>query len=267
MFLPVDDADLFVADFGDGPRTLLAHGGWVGSGELWQATFGPLSKRWRTVAYDHRGTGATRHRTATISFERLVQDVFDVLDALDIRECVLAGESSGSMVVLEAALRQPERFSGLVLVDGRCSSRISPGGRAFLEGCRTDFPAAMKKFVAACVNEADCESERRWLLQLVMRSSGPEAIQLMECLQHVDLEARLPTIRQPTLLIHGRLDQVTPLATSEAMASAIPASRLLVIEDAGHVPILTRPQAAAEAIDAFMAALPADSQEATALDP
>ncbi len=256
MFLPLDDADLFVTDFGNGPRTLVAHGGWVGSGELWQLAFGPLSNRWRTVTYDHRGTGATRHQTPVISFERLVQDLFDVLDALDIHECVLAGESSGTMVVLEAALRQPERFSGLVLVDGRFSSRISPGGRAFLEGCKTDFPATMKAFIDACLSEDDCEPERRWGLQIVMRSSGPEAVQLMECLQDVDLEPRLASIRQPTLLIHGRLDRITRLANSEAMANAISDSRLIVIEDAGHVPIITRPQVVAGAIDEFMATLP-----------
>lgn len=255
MFLKLEDADLFVTDFGDGPRTLVAHGGWVGSGELWNLAFGPLSKRWRTVTYDHRGTGATRHQTPTITFERLVQDLFEVLDALEIRECVLAGESAGTMVVLEAALRQPERFSGLVLVDGRCSSRISVGGRAFLDGCAKDFPATMKTFVDACINEDDCESERRWTLQFVMRSSGPEAIQLMECLQDLDLEPRLASIRQPTLLIHGQRDQVTPLTNSTLMADAIPDSRLVVIDGAGHVPMVTRPQVVADAIDEFMMSL------------
>jgi hypothetical protein len=35
MFLKTDDADLLVSSFGAGPRSLVAHGGWVGSGELW----------------------------------------------------------------------------------------------------------------------------------------------------------------------------------------------------------------------------------------
>ena len=119
MFLKFADADLFATSFGDGPRTIVAHGGWVGSGELWHPPFEQLSRGWRAVTYDHRGTGTTVNRAAVITFELLVNDLFRVLDALQIDGCVLAGESAGAAVVLEAALRQPGRFSGLVLVDGR----------------------------------------------------------------------------------------------------------------------------------------------------
>lgn len=119
MFLKSADADLFITSFGSCPRTIVAHGGWVGSGELWQLPFEQLSRSWRCVTYDHRGTGATVNRAPKITFELLVDDLFRVLDALKIETCVLAGESSGAFVVLAAALRHPERFSGLVLVDGR----------------------------------------------------------------------------------------------------------------------------------------------------
>lgn len=60
----------------------------MGSGELWQLTFEQLSCRWRTVTYDHRGTGATVNRAATITFELMVGDLFRVLDGLHIDTCV-----------------------------------------------------------------------------------------------------------------------------------------------------------------------------------
>ncbi|MDB5824154.1 MAG: Arylesterase [Herminiimonas sp.] len=44
MFLNVSDATLFVSDFGAGKRCLVAHGGWVGSGELWHQPFEQLSR-------------------------------------------------------------------------------------------------------------------------------------------------------------------------------------------------------------------------------
>jgi pimeloyl-ACP methyl ester carboxylesterase len=59
MFLKLEDVELFVSSFGKGPPTLIAHGGWVGSGELWSQPFEILSRSWRTITYDHRGTGAT----------------------------------------------------------------------------------------------------------------------------------------------------------------------------------------------------------------
>lgn len=250
MFLKSDDADLFISSFGDGPRNFVAHGGWVGSGELWQQPFEQLSRHWRTVTYDHRGTGATVNR-ATITFELLVNDLFRVLDALKIDTCVLAGESSGACIVLEAALRAPERFSGLVLVDGRYHGGKSVGATRFIDGCKSDFEATMEMFVAACTPEEDCASERRWAKQIVMRSSGAAAVELMECLEVVQLEDRLQQIELPTLLIHGSRDLITPPSMSENLAKKIPNSRLVMIDGAGHVPTITRSDQVVRAIDDF----------------
>jgi pimeloyl-ACP methyl ester carboxylesterase len=253
MFLKTKDADFFVTAVGTGKRTFMAHGGWVGSGELWLQPFEHLSASWRAITYDHRGTGATLNRAPHITFDLLVDDLFRLLDAMKVEQCVLAGESSGVLVVLEAALRQPERFTGLVLVDGRASSSNTAGAARFIEGCKTNFPATMDAFVAACVTEADCDAEKRWAKQIVMRSNGPEAVQLMEAMWTARVEERLGEIRQPTLLIHGRGDVITPVAMSEEMAKRIPDAKLVVIEDAGHVPVITRPGAVVGAIDAFFA--------------
>ncbi len=244
MFLKSDDADLFVTSFGSGPRTIVAHGGWVGSGELWQQPFEQLSRRWRTVTYDHRGTGATVNRAAVITFELMVNDLFRVLDALEIDRCVLAGESSGAFVVLEAALRQPERFSGLVLVDGRYQGGKSAGATRFIEGCKANFEATMEMFVNACTPEENCEAERRWGKQIVMRSDGPSAVQL---------EDRLSQIQLPTLLIHGSRDIIAPIASSQNLAQQLPNSKLVTIEGAGHVPTVTRPAEVVRAIEEFFA--------------
>ena len=209
MFLKLEDAELFVSSFGKGPPTLIAHGGWVGSGELWSQPFEILSRSWRTITYDHRGTGATINHAPAITFEILVQDLFKVLDALSVEPCVLAAESSGACIALEAALRDPSRFKGLVIVDGRYQGGRSAGAARFIEGCRTDFPKTMDLFVNACVPEEECAAERRWGKQIVNRSNGPDAIQLMECLEVVDVEHRLSEISLPTLILHGRRDVIT----------------------------------------------------------
>lgn len=253
MFLKSDDADLFVASFGSGPRTIVAHGGWVGSGELWQLPFEQLSRHWRTVTFDHRGTGATLNRAATITFDLLVNDLFRVLDALEIERCVLAGESAGACVVLEAALRQPERFSGLVLVDGRYEGTRNDRRTRLIEGCKADFEATMDAFVNACTPDEGCEAERRWGKQIVMRSDSTSAVQLMECLEVVQVVNRLSQIQQPTLLVHGDRDVIAPIADSQFLAQKLPRAKLVTIEGAGHVPTLTRPVEVVRAIEEFFA--------------
>ncbi|MGE0503593.1 MAG: alpha/beta fold hydrolase [Rhizobiaceae bacterium] len=251
MFIHTDDASIMVSAFGPGPRTFVAHGGWVGSGELWFPVFEHLSRSWRTVTYDHRGTGATIDRSPKISFEALVSDLFTVLDRLDIERCVLAGESAGASIVVEAALRHPQRFEGLVLVDGRTRGNRSPQLDRMLQGCRVDFPRTMDAFIDACIPEDDCVAERAWGKLITNRSTAKAAVELMECLDGFDVDHRLPGLDIPTLILHGSRDAITPLAAAERLAAMLPRAHLEVADGAGHVPTVTRPEWVAARIGTF----------------
>lgn len=57
----------------------------------------------RTVAYGHRGTGETKSDPASITTDALVSDLFGVMAVLEIRCCVLAAKSSGSLRLLPVA--------------------------------------------------------------------------------------------------------------------------------------------------------------------
>src|SRR5687767_13977955 len=102
MFLDIAGSKVFALSFGRGPRTILAHSGSVGNFEDWIVTLAPLSESWRTVVYDHRGTGETVVPVEKITHEALVDDVFAVMDALLIERCILAGFSRGVMTVMRA---------------------------------------------------------------------------------------------------------------------------------------------------------------------
>ena len=56
-FIATDGHLLHAVDFGSGPTTLVAHGGWVGSWELWEEPFQQMQSAWRCISYDHRGAG------------------------------------------------------------------------------------------------------------------------------------------------------------------------------------------------------------------
>jgi pimeloyl-ACP methyl ester carboxylesterase len=57
------------------------------------------------------------------------------------------------------------------------------------------------------------------------------------------------------LLIHGAADAIVPVSSTQLMADNIPRSRLHILEEGDHVPIMTRPVEVAAAIDAFMCEL------------
>ncbi len=253
MFITHNSAHLFTTAFGplsDSPP-IVGIGGWVGSWELWQQPFAILSRVRRTIAYDHRGSGATFAPPDSITFDNLVDDLFAVLDAYHVRQCTLAAESAGVLTAIAAALRDPQRICRLVLVDGPLHPR-APGDDPFLSGLRHDYPATLDAFVDLCVPELGCEHIKRWGRQIVGRASQETAIALLLTAREIDPRPHLARITQPALIIHGELDALVPVQHAHELHAAIPHSRLLVLPGAGHVPTMTRPAEVAQAMSEFL---------------
>ena len=259
MFLDIDGNRVFTLSFGAGPRTLLAHGGWISNVEDWLATLAPLSERWRTVTYDHRGAGLTRVPAEHISTEALVDDVFRVMDATGIERCVLAGFSRGSVVAMRAVLAHPERFEGLVLMNG-CGEVRSPQHPPTPRRPPSTWPGVthadrLRWFVERCTPEPDTEHIRRWG-ECILARATPEAAErlfMVEAEQALDWPAVLPRLRLPTLMVHGELDAFYALDHMRYTASLIPDCDLVVMEGSGHLPAMTRPLEVAAHIERFFA--------------
>ena len=69
---------------------------------------------WRGLAWDMPGYGASAP-VEPMTFDSLAGALVDLLDAAGLAQAVLVGHSFGGMVALQAAVRFPERISGLVL--------------------------------------------------------------------------------------------------------------------------------------------------------
>lgn len=254
MFVSAESASLFTVAFGAPTAPpILGIGGWIGSWELWTLPFARLSARWYTLAYDHRGSGATVAPVTSIVFDTLVEDVFAVLDAYGVASAVLAAESAGAAVAVAAALRRPDRVRGLVLVDALVHQAAPQADDAFLHGLLTAYPQTLDWFVDACVPETGLDHIKRWGRQIIDRAEPAAAVALYRAVGTVDLRPQLPSLTQPTLIIHGAADRLVPPADAHRLAATLPDSRLVMLPGAGHVPTLTRPAAVAEAIDAFFA--------------
>ncbi len=254
MFIPAGGYLLNTVQFGSGQLPFVAHGGWVGSWELWQEPFQLMQERWRCIGYDHRGSGASTFPPKAITPDGLVDDLFTVLDYYAVDSCVLAGESLGALTCLEAVTREPTRFRGLVLVDGAPAASRERTGR-LVDGSRADYARTVEAFVDACVPEPDSEHIRRWGRQILLRAEPEAAARIFECHYERDVAVDLSQVTVPTLVVHGEDDAIVPLALGQAVAAAIPSSRLIVLPNTGHVPTLTRPRELVEAIDGWAATL------------
>lgn len=253
MFITLDDAQIFSTAFG--PKTalpFLALGGWIGSWEDWLEPLSILSESRRVIAYDHRGSGITIAPVETITFDRLVDDVFAVMDAYEVDHCTLAAMSMGAAVALGAALRQPERITGLVLVDSLDLRGIPPEAQdTFLLALTHDYPSALEGFINACVSETDSDHIKHWGRHILNRASQEAAIALYQLSKTIAIRDHLREIIQPTLIIHGDADRLAPVESARWLADTLPNATLKIINGAGHVPILTRPEAVVREIQSF----------------
>lgn len=247
MFIPAGEYLLNSVAIGTGERIFVAHSGWVANWELWQEPFGLMQDSWRCIGYDHRGSGATTAPPEAITPEALVADLFTVLDHYGVNRCVLAAESLGALPCLQAVLDRPERFAGLVLVDG---VPAAVGDRpSLVAGSRADFPATVAAFIEACVPEPDSEHLKRWGRQMLLRADPEAAATILETHYNRGVAPDLAAVSLPTLLLHGELDAIVPLRAAQEVAATIPGAELVVLPGAGHVPTVTRPQEVVAAID------------------
>lgn len=252
MFINVGDAKIYTTSFGSTTSpTIVGIGGWIGSWELWAEPFSILSQSWHTIAYDHRGAGATIAPAESITFNSLVDDVFAVLDAYKVEKCVLAAESAGALTALGAALKHPNRITGLVVVDGMYFRETPPEKDLFLLGLRKAYSATLDRFVETCVPESDSDHIKRWGRQIIDRASQEGAIALYLSAGEVDLRNELSHISQPTLILHGEADGIVPVKEALQLSELISNAKLSVLPGAGHVPTMTRPQEVAHEIMNF----------------
>jgi pimeloyl-ACP methyl ester carboxylesterase len=253
MFHSVGQRQVHSVSFGAGPGTLVGVAGSFASWEIWAPVFERLSPRWRVVGFDHDGVGQTKVPVEEITHERHLETLFSVLDAQQVDRCVIAGDSNNATLAIEAVLAQPERFDGLVIVNGHAWGFDHPDVHRFIAGLRGHFDRTLDFFVQVVFPEDDSEHLKAWLHDIIART-GPEAsARILEIYFGLDLRSRLAEIDVPALVVHGVLDALSPTALDDAkeLAAALRAE-LHLLDGAGHLPLLSRADEVSAALDAFL---------------
>jgi pimeloyl-ACP methyl ester carboxylesterase len=215
------------------------------------------------VTYDNRGSGRSDSPLRPTSIPELAGDAARLLDALELESAHVYGVSMGGMVAQELALRFPDRVRGLIL---GCTSAGGPrqGLPPLTQLGRLADPAPHellnpgRGWLAAILFSPEFrrnEPERvRRLTELFIRHRPPPhgvSAHWWASVFH-DTGSRLPRIASPTLVLHGELDALTPLANSRFLAERIPDAELCVIPGVGHAYALESPQESARKVTAWL---------------
>ncbi len=162
----------------------------------------------------------------------------------------LAGLSMGGYLAFEILRRAPGRVARLCLLDtsARPDTEEQTSRRRGLIDLagRGQFKGVTPRLLPLLVHPDRLADPGLTADVMAMAERvGPEALlrQQRAILARPDSRPMLAAITQPTLVICGRQDALTPLEKSKEMAAAIPRARLAVIEECGHLATMERPQA------------------------
>lgn len=243
--LPLSDCTINFHDVGQGKPILLIHGSGPGvtAWANWRGVIPVLGRRARIIAPDMLGFGYT-HCPADKPLDPAawVRQLIDLMDALDLRQVHVVGNSFGGAIALALAQRHPERVKRLVLMGAvGVSFPISEGLDkvwgyqpsldamreliglfAFDQAIATDDLVRMRY---AASRRADVQ-ERFARLFPAPRQRGVDMLALPE--------DALRSIGHRTLILHGRDDRVIPLEVSEKLLRLLPHADLHVFGQCGH---------------------------------
>jgi pimeloyl-ACP methyl ester carboxylesterase len=216
------------------------------------------------IIYDHRGVGESSRVEGSFTMVQLAEDAANLLAALEVPESDVVGFSMGGMVAQELALSRPELVRRLVLAStysggpGSQRARESTMKRMAEPAMRGDSEGAVRAAWEVNVSPAFAEDEqaRARFMDIGSRRRVSLTVlgeQLGAIAGH-DTSARLPSLKPPTLVVHGTEDLMVPFENGEMIAGLVPGSRFEVLAGAGHLFFWEDPQRAAELVRGHIAA-------------
>lgn len=252
-------------------------------GSMWEPQLNALPAGWRGLAPHLRGFGDTdmkdlpgevstgrriggriaREEEPVLTMARLADDMAALIHAESRGPAVVCGLSMGGYVALELWRRHPARIRALVLADTRAAAdddesrenRLRMAQTVRRDGLEAVARAMVPVLLAPGTREAEPAVVAKVRAMITGNQTGTVIAALAGMAARHDNTPELHGITVPTLVLVGEHDEVTPPAEARGMAGAIPGARIEIVEGAGHLPPLERPEAFNRALGTFLQSL------------
>lgn len=228
---------------GAGPNLILLHGGLGDAQWHWHSVWDTLAATFRVVAPDLPRFGGTVE-LPELSWIELVEWLARVQTLIGMSDAALVGNSFGGALARFYAAAEPARVTRLILADGGHATRLPKFARALARKSFTEpFWELLRRqtFSEHSIRRAFAEPAR--VTPEMIRASQDASRGFIALLRQVaagELPARtIPP--QPTLLVWGERDHLSPVARARELAAEIPHAQLALIKNAGHMPQLEDP--------------------------
>ena len=249
----------------DGPVVMLAHG--FGCDQnMWRLVTPGLERDFRVVLFDHVGAGQSDlsawRPDRYASLDGYADDVLRITGELDLPPVVFVGHSVSAMIGVLAAIREPDRFSKLILLgpspryvdDGSYRGGFSEADIGeLLESLDSNYlgwSAAMAPVIMGNPERPELGEE---LTNSFCRTDPKIASAFARATFLSDNRADLGNVTVPTLVLQCSSDVIAPPEVGAFVHAQIPGSRLVTLPATGHCPQLSAPDETLAAIASFAA--------------
>ena len=198
-----------------------------------------LAPRFPVYAPDLPGFGRSERPDRVLSVSGLAAILARWMQAMALERAVLLGNSLGCQIIVDLAIRYPERVGWVVLVgptrDPAAPSLLRQFGRLLLDIPREPL-----------------------LLDLIqawayMRAGPRRTFHTARAMVRDPIEAKLPLVRQPALVVRGGRDPIVSQRWAEEATRLLPRGRLVVVPGAAHAVNYNAPTALVDAVCDFLA--------------
>lgn len=236
-------SDLISDDIGTGLPVILIHG-FPLNRRMWQPQVEALTAQgYRVICPDLPGFGESPFLTGPACMAHYADAVIGLLDELGIERAVIGGMSMGGYILLNLAMRYPERLQGAMFLVTRAAADDAVGKekRSLLvneikQGNRSIVPDTFAQVLFAPttpqVKPALVAEVRTW-----METASPEGTiyGLLAMRDRADYLKHLSALDFPSLVVGAELDLAVPAAHSRVLAGGLPQAELQIIAGAGHM--------------------------------
>jgi pimeloyl-ACP methyl ester carboxylesterase len=278
QFIEINDIDVHYKQMGSGDTIFILLHGFGASTFSWREVMEPLAAFGRVIAYDRPAFGLTERPMTWDEINPYTQEsninlLLGMMNAMEVEQAILIGNSAGGTVATAFALTHPERVQALIEVDAAIYmtmpnsallqwlldtpqlDRLGPLIARQIGGGRGD------DFLKSAFHDSTLVEQNPKILEgyrkpLSVENWDRALWEFTKASEPVNLAEQLDQISVPTLVISGDDDRIVPLENSLRLAEDIPGASLAVLENCGHVPQEECPTAFMLALINFITDLP-----------
>jgi len=234
---------------GVGKPLMLVHG-FPFDHRAWDSVVSLLEGEYDLLLPDLRGFGESTTVDTQYHIADMADDLAALLDYLGIEKIAIAGHSMGGYVALAFATKHPQRVDGLALISSQAAADTSERKEGRYKTAQDVDEKGVEVVAEAMTPKLTERADAQAVVKdLILRQGKAGVIGALKAM--AEREDSMPTLSSftfPVVLAHGDADALIPIEKSQEIKEALPSAQLVVLEGAGHMPMLEFPNETAEAL-------------------